>query len=203
MATKRKINHGRRILREKTIHTGNMLPGMILRFGYTGVYDTRPLVLFLYKENNLAHCINLNYLHEYKVQELFDWALRMFEGRIDECFREESFFNLAEGFTRVGFTNKLAPSDVEASEFYNRAIKPRFLKQPSTANCYKTYKLDKISTLKIVNYGIDTWLKYKETGKFSLFGENTDLEEAGDWIGLFDEQVAKQYIDTYGKTRRD
>ena len=87
MATKRKINHGRRILREKTLHSGSILPGMILRFAYTGAYDTRPLVLFLYKEGNLAHCVNLNYLHEYKVQELFDWCLRMFEGRIEECFK--------------------------------------------------------------------------------------------------------------------
>ena len=82
----------------------------------------------------------------------------MFEGRIEECFREEKFYNLNGGFTRIGFTNKLAPSDVEAKEFYNRAIKPRFLKAPATQNCYKTYKMDKISTLKIINYGIDTWI---------------------------------------------
>ena len=204
MATeKRKINHLRRVLREKTLHTGSMLPGMVLRFQYLGGYDTRPLVLFLYKENNLAHCVNLNYLHEYKVQELFDWSLRMFEGRIEECFREEKFYNLDGGFTRVGFTNRLAPSDVEAKEFYHRALKPRFIKQPSTRNCYKTYKIDKMGALKIVNYGIDTWLKWKATGKYTMFGENVDLEEAGDWIGMFDAQVAKKYEDTYGTLKRD
>ena len=203
MVTKRRINHGRRILREKTLHKGSMLPGMVLKFAYTGVYDTKPLVLFLFQEGNLAHCINLNYLHEYKVQELFDWSLRMFEGRIDECFREEKFFNLDGGFTRVGFTNRLAPSDVDAREFYNRAIKPRYLKQPATQNCYKTYKIDKMNTLKIVNYGIDTWLNYKKNGKFTMFGENISLEESGDWVGVFDEQVAKKYVDTYGTAKRD
>ena len=204
MATeKRKINHLRRVLREKTIHTGNMLPGQVLRFQYLWVYDTRPLVLFLYKENGLAHCVNLNYLHEYKVQELFDWALRMFEGRIDDCFREEKFFNLEGGFVRVGFTNKLAPSDVEAGEFYKRAIKSRYLSQPSTKNCYKTYKIEKMGALKVVNYGIDTFLKWKATGKFTMFGENIDLEEAGDWIGYFDKQVAKRYEDTYGSVKRN
>ena len=201
--TKRRINHGRRILREKTIHAGSLLPGMVLRFSYTGVYDTKPLVIFLYKEGNLAHCVNLNYLHEYKVQELFDWCLRMFEGRIEECFKEENFYNLAGGFTRVGFTNKLAPSDVDVMELYTRALKPRFISQPSTRNCYKTYKVNKIKTLKIVNYGIDTWLKYKQDGKFTMFGENISLEESGDWIGVFDEQVAKRYADTYGTTERD
>ena len=203
MPSKRKISHGRRILREKTIHKGSLLPGMIVRFNYTGVYDTRPLALFLYEEKGLAHCINLNYLHEFKVQELFDWALRMFEGRIDECFKEENFFNLAGGFTRIGFTSKLAPSDVDASEFYKRAIKPRYLKTPATSGCYKTYKVEKMGALKIINYGIDTWIKYKDTGKFTLFGENVSLEEAGDWVGVFDEQVAKKYVDTYGTIQRD
>ena len=127
----------------------------------------------------------------------------MFEGRIEECFREEKFFNLGGGFTRIGFTNKLAPSDVDASEFYNRAIKPRYLKAPATSGCYKTYKIEKINAMKIVNYGIDTWMNYKKDGKFTLFGENISLEESGDWVGVFDEQVAKKYTDTYGTLRRD
>ena len=55
MVTKRRINHGRRILREKTLHKGSMLPGMVLKFAYTGVYDTRPLVLFLYKLSLLPY----------------------------------------------------------------------------------------------------------------------------------------------------
>ena len=107
------------------------------------------------------------------------------------------------GFTRVGFTNRLAPSDVEAKEFYHRALKPRFIKQPSTANCYKTYKMDKMEALKIVNYNIDTWTSYKKDGKFTLFGENIDLEEAGDWVGVFDEQTAKKYADSYGTKKRN
>ena len=176
---------------------------MIVRFAYTGAYDTRPLCLFLYEEKGLAHCINLNYLHEYKVQELFDWALRMFEGRIEECFKTENFFNLDKGFVRVGFTNKLAPSDVSADEFYKRAIRARYLSQPATKNCYKTYTLGKMATLKIVNYNIDTWVNYKKDGKFTMFGENVSLEEAGDWVGTFDKQVAKKYRDTYGTTKRD
>ena len=53
MVTKRRINHGRRILREKTLHKGSMLPGMVLKFAYTGVYDTKPLVLFLFQADQL------------------------------------------------------------------------------------------------------------------------------------------------------
>ena len=184
----RKINHNRRILSERTIHTGNLIPGMVIRFTYTspGVYDRRPMALFLYQENNLIHCINFNYLHEYKVQELFNWATRMFEGRIEDCFKEESFFNLQGEFTRIGFTNKLAPSDVDVKEFYNRAIKSRFLNVESTKNCYRTYHMDKISALKIINYNIDAWTSYKQTGKFEMFGENIDIEEAGGGSGKYE-----------------
>ena len=170
------------------MHTGNLLPGMVIRFTYTspGVYDRRPMALFLFQENNLIHCINFNYLHEYKVQELFNWSLRMFEGRIEDCFKEESFFNLQGKFPRIGFTNKLAPSDVDVKEFYNRAIKSRFLNVASTKNCYRTYNIDKISALKIINYNIDVWKSYKETGKFEIFGENIDIEEAGGGSGKYE-----------------
>ena len=179
---KRRINHGRRILSEKTMHTGNLLPGMIIRFTYTTpkVYDRRPLALFLYREDDLFHCINFNYLHEYKVQELFNWSVRVFEGRITEAFKEENFYNLRSEFTRIGFTNKLAPSDVSADEFYHRVIKSRYLNTQATKDCYRTFKEEHISALKIVSYDIDVWRDFKQTGKFDLFGENIDVEEAGE-----------------------
>ena len=117
---------------------------------------------------------------------LFNWSLRMFEGRIEYCFKEEAFFNLQGKFTRIGFTNRLAPSDVDVKEFYNRAIKARYLNQAATKNCYRTYSLDKVSALKIVNYDIDVWKQYNQTGKFDLFGENIDIEEAGSGTGKFE-----------------
>ena len=176
---KRKISHHRRVLREQTIHAGNLLPGMVLRFVHNerGIYDRRPLILFLYKQDDKIEGVNLNYLHEYKVQELFDRSLQMFEGRINDAFRRENFFNLNEQFVRVGLTNKLAPSDVDAKEFFDRAINPRFLKMASTKNCYRSYKLKNISAMKIINYDIEILKEYKKTGKFNLFGENVKIEE--------------------------
>ena len=49
----------------------------------------------------------------------------------------------------------------------------------------------------------DTWLNYIKDGKFTMFGENISLEESGDWVGVFDEQTAKKYADTYGTRKRN
>ena len=62
-----------------------------------------------------------------KVQKLFDWALQSFEGRYDESFRDENFFNLRGEFTRVGFTTGIAPSDVDVTEYMHRYISQRLL----------------------------------------------------------------------------
>jgi len=175
----RKINHAGRILKEQTIHDGSILPGMVLRFAYNApdIYDRRPLILFLFKESDKIDGVNLNYLHEYKVQELFDRSVQMFEGRINEAFRRENFFNLNEEFVRVGLTNKLAPSDVDGKEFFDRVIKPRYLSTASTKNCYRSYSLKSVSALKVVNYDIEVLKQYETTGKFNLFGENIKIEE--------------------------
>ena len=179
-AGRRRINHTERILNEKTLHANNLLPGMIIRFSYNAedIYDRRPLVLFLYKEDKTLQGINLNYIKEFKVQEIFDRSIQLFEGRIDEAFRQEHFYNLKGHFTRIGLTNKLAPSDVDTTEFYNRVIKPRLLNVPDTKNCYRSYILKNISSLKIVNYKIDTFSTFKETGEYRMFGENFTIEKA-------------------------
>ena len=142
---------------------------MIVRFNYQkNVHNKRPLLFVIEIRNGKVNGFNLNYLHEYKVQELFNWANRMFEGRIKEAFRQEAFFNLQGNFTRIGFTNKLAPSDVDVKEFYDRTLKARYLNQAATKNCYRTYNLDKVSALKIVNYDIDIWTQYVKTGKYKI-----------------------------------
>ena len=64
---KTKFNHMGRVIKQKTLHNKNLLPGMVLKYLYNkeGVFDVRPIVLFLYQEKNLIHAINFNYLHEY------------------------------------------------------------------------------------------------------------------------------------------
>ena len=69
----RKINHSPRILGSEYIHMNEVVNGMILSFGYRGknIYDQKPMILFLYKDDHLIHGINLNYLTESEVQYLF------------------------------------------------------------------------------------------------------------------------------------
>ena len=175
---KTKFNHMGRVIKQKTLHNNNLLPGMVLKFLYNkkGVFDVRPIVLFLYQEKDLIHTINFNYLHEYKVQELFDRAIQMFGNKIDDAFKREKFFNLNEEFVRIGFSNKLAPSDADGREFYDRVVKPRYFTAPSTKDCYRTYNINSISQLKIVDYEINTLEQYLSTGKYNLFGENIEIE---------------------------
>ena len=73
---KRRLRHNQRIISQKSTSINNLKPGMIARFGYKSdnVFDKNPLILFLYREtaNNLIHSINLNYLYENDVQNLFE-----------------------------------------------------------------------------------------------------------------------------------
>ena len=45
-------------------------------------------------------------------------------------------------------------------ELYKRVIKPRILTQVSTKNCYRSYDLNHVSALKIIDYKIDVLEKY-------------------------------------------
>ena len=81
---KHKISHHNRILYEQTIQEKYLLPGMIVNFTYTSkdIYDRKPLLFFFeyggkgakLNSSNLISGINLNYLHESRVQRLFKFA---------------------------------------------------------------------------------------------------------------------------------
>ena len=87
-------------------------------------------------------------------------TLGTFEGRYDDAFRSEFLFNLEGKFTRIGLSERIAPSDVDAVELYSRIIKPRILTQVATKNCYRSYDLNHVSALKIIDYKIDVLEKY-------------------------------------------
>ena len=74
---KRKFFHERRIMDEYLIPVVKLRAGTVLRFFYGDdkAFDNRPLILFLYKnvERELLHGLNLNYLYEKDVQQIFRW----------------------------------------------------------------------------------------------------------------------------------
>ena len=70
--TRRKVNHFHDIVARESTSLGVVDFGDIIEFKYSGqkVYDLKPLVYILEKKGDLVKGINLNYLTEYKVQQL-------------------------------------------------------------------------------------------------------------------------------------
>ena len=66
----KKISHFRRIKGEQTIQERLLLPGLVVRFAYNqpNIYDRRPLLFVFHSDGNLVYGMNLNYLHESRVQ---------------------------------------------------------------------------------------------------------------------------------------
>ena len=70
--TRRKVSHHNDIVTKQPTSLGMVGFGDIIEFKYSGqkVYDLKPLVYILEKKGDLVKGINLNYLTEYKVQQL-------------------------------------------------------------------------------------------------------------------------------------
>ena len=160
---KRKISHARRIQSKKSIAKTKLSPGMMVTFIYENskadIYDRNPFVLFLYEDRpkKLIHCINLNYLSESVVQKLFKDISKVvpveFSGNTD----------LNKPFTGVDMTGGDSSGDIAtnrkststAKMLYEKVIKPKLLNIPSTENCYRTYRIDKVSVIKVISYKLD------------------------------------------------
>lgn len=153
MARKQRINHYRRIISEQKISEKSMLPGMLLSFIYnsTGVYDRRPLLFFMYKEGNLIHGINFNYLHEHRIQQFFTLSQTL------TPVIEENLISLTNDYQRLQLNTSKKASSVGSKLLYNTII-PR---DKHYKEAYRTYKLSKASSMKVVNYNIDSLSKLK------------------------------------------
>ena len=151
---KKILHHDRRIISKKDISTGNLIPGMMISFRYPGndISDKNPLVLFLAieKSKGLMHCVNLNYLYERDLQNLF------------ENISKKIPVKISEGSTsHIQFTK-----DIKPRQLYETIIKPKLLNTNRTADCYRTYKLSNIKGIKLVGYKLDVIEKQirKQTG---------------------------------------
>tara|TARA_Y100001963_G_C6409419_1_gene277736 strand:+ start:102 stop:449 length:348 start_codon:yes stop_codon:yes gene_type:complete len=71
---RRKVFHGNKIsyLGSRSISSRNVKFGDMIEFKYSGqdIYDSKPIVFVLEKSGDLIKGINLNYLTEYRVQQL-------------------------------------------------------------------------------------------------------------------------------------
>jgi hypothetical protein len=182
----KKINHYRRILSKKTIPKNKLTPGMIISFRYKGkdIYDKIPLILFLYNDisTNLIHGLNLNYLYEKDVQDIFETISKKVNISIeyDENEKGNSYVVLNKNpKSKIGFG---------AKKLYEQVIRPSIFSMERTKNCYRTYKLNNISNLMLINYRLDIIEKY--------IREQTDLSKNDIKSNELFKVVKEQQIET-------
>ena len=72
MASRRKVSHHNQIVEKISTSLSSIDIGDIIEFNYKGknIYDSSPMVFILRKQPKIIQGINLNYLTEYKVQQL-------------------------------------------------------------------------------------------------------------------------------------
>ena len=155
-----KYNHAEKIVGTQPAKINSLKPGMIIRFRYSGknISDRNPLVLFFWNdgsEKNI-HGLNLNYLTQYKITELFNsFGKTTLVSQVDKD--DDDINLLGEDYTRVYLppltntgTNSSSEVITEMKSMYKKRIKPVL----KTTNCYRTYKLDRISSVKSIIYSL-------------------------------------------------
>jgi hypothetical protein len=147
------LNHHRRILSKNIISKSELKPGMIVLFKYSGkkISDKSPLILFLYDDvsNKLIHGLNLNYLYEHDIQKIF----KAISKKVDISI---SYTDNPNGYPYIQL-NKNSKSTIGfgAKQLYEDVIKPEIFSIQRTKDCYRTYNVKNISSLKLVNYKLD------------------------------------------------
>jgi hypothetical protein len=152
MANKQ-INHHRRILGRERIAKFDLTPGMFVEFYYNkpNVTDNKPLVIILGLDtkSKLIHCININYLYEKDIQNLFNNISKKINLQFDNNY-EKTKTNVKLETARINFTKK-----VDGHKLYESVIKPILFTKVRTKNCYRTYKFSKIQNLNLISYKLD------------------------------------------------
>ena len=136
--------NNRRIIRGgQKIAPGKLLPGMILTFNYSerGVKDPRPILLFLYNNNDILEGININYLNPTKLKKLFS-VIEFKKGKLDE---EENLIFLKEDYFRIQISNPKKRSAMSPKRFYSDVISSdKYFK-----DAYRSYKAKSLTSLQV------------------------------------------------------
>ena len=171
-----KYNHSRRINDLQPAKIKSLYPGTIVQFKYSGdkIFDKKPVVLVLwndYKEYKI-HGINLNYLTEFKIKMLFEEIME--RGNIlTEEDQDDSEYDdnlpyrnlLKDPYTRLKLPtykedrggNPLSKS--EAIKQMNMLYEKKLKKVVKKYDFYRSYLYNKMGTIKVVTYDINSLLK--------------------------------------------
>ena len=138
-----RYNNRRIIKGGQKIAPGKLLPGMILTFNYSerGVKDPRPILLFLYNNNDILEGININYLNPTKLKKLFS-VIEFKKGKLDE---EENLIFLKEDYFRIQISNPKRRSAMTPKRFYSDVVlSDKYFKQ-----AYRSYKTKSLTSLQV------------------------------------------------------
>jgi hypothetical protein len=169
-------NHKKRIISWQVAIVKSLYPGTIVHFNYKGdkVFDKKPMVLVLwndYKEYKI-HGINLNYLGEFKIKVLFKEIMERGNRLVvedqdgDTDYDQLPYRNLLKDpYTRIKLPtyredrggNPLSKS--EAVKQMDRLYEKKLKKIVKKHDIYRSYKTDKMKSIKVVTYDIEGLLK--------------------------------------------
>ena len=138
-----RYNNRRIVKGGQKIAPGKLLPGMVLTFNYSekGVRDPRPILLFLYNNNNVLEGININYLNPTKLKKLFS-VIEFKKGKLDE---EENLVFLKEDYFRIQISNPKRRSAMSPKRFYSDVVlSDKYFKQ-----AYRSYKTKSLTSLQV------------------------------------------------------
>ena len=114
---------------------------MVLTFNYSerGVKDPRPILLFLYNNNNILEGVNINYLNPTKLKKLFS-VIEFKKGKLEE---EENLIFLKEDYFRIQISNPKKRSAMSPKRFYSDVISSdKYFK-----DAYRSYKAKSLTSL--------------------------------------------------------
>ena len=141
-----RVDHYRKILDKYPVSVNQIGPGDLFGFKYKGdnIFDKNQLVIFIYYERNnrLIHGINLNYLYEDDVQNLFK--------RIHKTAPVTGPHINESMWTKVNLSSS---GIFSGKRMYENSIKPYLA--PGVQNSYRTYKKNNMSNIKLIKYDLD------------------------------------------------
>ena len=172
-------NHERKIESRQVGNLKLLQKGMIIDFNYKSpnAFNKKPLILFIWRDKNVIHGLNLNYLDTYKFKRLF--KILGMETPVEEKSAKSSR-KLNEEYTRVNLPafkrerdgDKLSKSEakVEMINIYKKIIKPKLLGD----DIYRTYSVKNISSIKVINLKQEKKLVKGEDNEINEEVENNE-----------------------------
>ena len=141
-----KYNNKRAItLKETVISSRQILEGMVISFRYKDGFDSTPLVLVLYNDRKTKRIegINLNYITVRRIEKLFESIKdENVPLNMDEMIAGET-----RDTTRVQLSSRRRSGNITPKKFYKEIIKG----DTQVKTAYRSYKLDKVSSIKAID----------------------------------------------------